>query len=194
MDGARWPGSVPNEGSLPGMAIDRLVPVLRGATTSPDRLLLAVWNGFGFWAPGGAARLHLRTAGWRWSVKRCWRRLVDGWRRHVPSVVDPLPLLETDGRAYVVFSGGSDAVRSMEAGPWRQSPNLWWPDDRAWCVATEIDFDSTLIGGTHGLIEEIVATSGLEALEITPDARLDSRGDIINDPDGTLTRRYLGIE
>ncbi|MGH3333101.1 MAG: hypothetical protein ACRDPJ_17530 [Nocardioidaceae bacterium] len=28
--------------------------------------------------------------------------------------------------------------------------------DRAWCEATEIDFDSTLVGGSPSLVEKIV--------------------------------------
>jgi hypothetical protein len=29
-----------------------------------------------------------------------------------------------------------------------ESPCLFWPADRAWCVATEVDFDSTLVSGS----------------------------------------------
>lgn len=44
-----------------------------------------------------------------------------------------------------------------------QSANLWWPDDRAWCVATEIDFMTTYIAGTAEAIAAIVARADLEA-------------------------------
>jgi hypothetical protein len=63
---------------------------------------------------------------------------------------------------------------------WHQTPNLWWPHDRAWFVATEIDFDSTLVGGSHALIDALLANDALEALEITLDTRLDWFGDELN--------------
>jgi hypothetical protein len=45
-----------------------------------------------------------------------------------------------------------------------QSPNLWWPADHSWCVATEIDFAWTYVGGTEALIADVVADADLEAL------------------------------
>jgi hypothetical protein len=49
------------------------------------------------------------------------------------------------------------------------SPNLWWPDDRAWCVASEIDLAWTYVGGTEALINDILANSQLEAQLASPD-------------------------
>jgi hypothetical protein len=45
-----------------------------------------------------------------------------------------------------------------------QSPNLWWPEDRAWFVATEIDYAWTYIGGSTELIDELLADDRLEVL------------------------------
>ena len=50
-----------------------------------------------------------------------------------------------------------------------QSPNLWWPDDRAWCVATEIDLAWTYVGGTTALIRDVLANSDVEAQPASPD-------------------------
>lgn len=44
----------------------------------------------------------------------------------------------------------------------RQSANFWWPEDEAWCVATEIDSDSTLIDGSKETIEAILVNQALE--------------------------------
>ena len=53
-------------------------------------------------------------------------------------------------RNYLLFEGPIDAAG--ELGGWvdpgrhtrsrAQLPNLWWPDDHAWCVASEIDLSS----------------------------------------------------
>ena len=49
------------------------------------------------------------------------------------------------------------------------SPNLWWPDDRAWCVATEIDLAWTYVGGSGALISDVLASPSLEAQPAAPD-------------------------
>jgi hypothetical protein len=48
------------------------------------------------------------------------------------------------------------------------SANLFWPADRSWCVATEVDFDSTLVGGDTALIAAILAAPELEVWEVEP--------------------------
>jgi hypothetical protein len=49
------------------------------------------------------------------------------------------------------------------------SPNLWWPDDRAWCVATEIDLAWTYLGGSTALISDVLSKPRLEAQPASPD-------------------------
>jgi hypothetical protein len=55
-----------------------------------------------------------------------------------------------------------------------------WPGDRAWFVASEIDFDSTLVGGSAGLIEAILETPELDAWPLGPDDSLTYDADRIN--------------
>ena len=83
------------------------------------------------------------------------------------------------GREYFLLRGPLDAVTSFYS-QWGQSPNIWWPEDRAWCVATEIDFMWTFVGGSQACIEQVVSHADLEALPITLDARVDALGDAIN--------------
>jgi hypothetical protein len=46
------------------------------------------------------------------------------------------------------------------------SANLWWPDDRAWCVATEIDMQSTYIGCSRTCVDELLGDDRLEVYEV----------------------------
>jgi len=90
-------------------------------------------------------------------------------------------------RIYSLFTGplgdASKIGRCVTSDWWDpQSPNLFWPDDTSWCVASEIDFDSTLVGGTAGLIAEILHSNDLEAWPVGPDDSLAWDGDIINNP------------
>jgi hypothetical protein len=83
-------------------------------------------------------------------------------------------------REYLLFRGPLEIVLDGPWTRWHQTPNLWWPQDRTWFVATEIDFDSTLVGGSRSLIDAVLARADLEALEITLDTRLDWFGDELN--------------
>ncbi|MGJ9371834.1 hypothetical protein [Nesterenkonia sp. CF4.4] len=93
------------------------------------------------------------------------------------------------GRNYVLFEAGAAAFADPHwpaRAPWSddaarvQSPSILWPEDRSWVLATELDYDSTLIAGTAALISDLVRTSGLEVLPIHPNADLTWDGDSIN--------------
>jgi len=50
---------------------------------------------------------------------------------------------------------------------------LWWPADRSWLVATEIDGYRTYIGGSRAAIDAVLAAPALDALPAEPSTRLD---------------------
>jgi len=64
----------------------------------------------------------------------------------------------------------------------REAPNLIWPADKSWFVASEVDFDSTLVGGTDKLIATILESSRLEAWQVQPSDSLAISADKINRP------------
>ena len=88
--------------------------------------------------------------------------------------------MELPHRSYLLLVGALPAALQIGWGPLRQSPNLFWPADHAWCAATELDFDSTLLGGTTELIETILATPTLDAWPVQPDDSLAFDADRIN--------------
>jgi hypothetical protein len=63
-----------------------------------------------------------------------------------------------------------------------QSANLWWPEDRAWCVATEMDFSWTYVGGDIAPVEELMGDSTFEALPARIDDAITWDADRINPP------------
>lgn len=98
-------------------------------------------------------------------------------------------LQEGAGRRYVLFEAGANDFADatwpgsapwVDEDMWAQSPSILWPDDHSWLLATEIDFDSTLVAGTTALIHELTQTPGLEVLAIRTDADLSSDGDVLN--------------
>jgi hypothetical protein len=56
-----------------------------------------------------------------------------------------------------------------------QSANLTWSSDRAWFVATEIDFETTYIGASRSCIDEILPCAEIEATEVNPHDELTDR-------------------
>jgi hypothetical protein len=76
------------------------------------------------------------------------------------------PRVEIPGRSLALYAGPMQAAGALLEFPTRQTPNLWWPDDRAWCVASEIDFCSTYVGGSPELIERVLGDERLEAIPV----------------------------
>ncbi len=135
---------------LPEDECRHLLGVLKEFTSTPQCCYSGVWEGYG----GLDARLDRGAA-----KLEC-------------------PYL---GRAYYIFRGPLDGVLSFyEWSFFHRSPNIWWPEDRAWFVATEIDFNNTFVGGSVACIERVLAHPELEALPIAIDARVDAYGDTIN--------------
>lgn len=50
-----------------------------------------------------------------------------------------------------------------------QSPSLTWPDDHAWCAATEVDFGSTPIAGNAETITAVLVDH-LETWQVDPES------------------------
>ena len=100
-------------------------------------------------------------------------------------------LHEDTGRSYILFEVGATDLADPawpKRAPWIDddqfcvsSPSILWPNDRSWVLATEIDYDSTLIAGSAALIQELLQTPGLEVLPIDPHADLSWTGDTINE-------------
>lgn len=60
------------------------------------------------------------------------------------------------------------------------SPSILWPEDRAWVMVSEIDFDSTIVAGPDALIREICADDRLEAAQIPEGTDLTWDADRVN--------------
>jgi len=117
-----------------------------------------------------ANRLVAILGGHTSTPESCWLAVWEGFGglripRHTSSMFS-LP-----NRRYVLLHGRvADALLTLSEVDWDYvSPNLWWPDDRAWCVATEIDFTWTYVGGSRECIQQILDDPALEALPTSAD-------------------------
>ncbi len=129
-----------------------LVRVMAELTTTPEVCWICLWEGFG--------GLDL-----------------------IPDFED-LPRVSAPGRKYLLFRG---PIKVMTAGTddpdvgWPDYPQLWWPDDRAWCVATDIDLDSTYVGASAEGAARLLAEPDLEVVPAGIYDRADLGADAINE-------------
>lgn len=94
---------------------------------------------------------------------RCWFAVWEGFGGMDHQGVSARVRLPA--REYLLTHGPiEDVRRSFLDTPWDQSPNLWWPDDRAWFVATEIDFWWTYVGARRAVIDQLLLHPALEVL------------------------------
>ncbi|TLG05304.1 hypothetical protein FEK35_19220 [Nocardia cyriacigeorgica] len=167
---------------------------LRVATETPDEVTAGVWNGFGELNTSSGAVLLMSTDGDPRNLERERARieaeLTASVAPQVRRAVEAGPFLRWPGRDFLLF----DTSLSELADPgwvyaaglgWTPdfpgvTPQLLWPADHAWVVASEIDFDSTIVAGSRALIEAVVADDRFEAFEITEDSDLSWDGDTIN--------------
>jgi hypothetical protein len=115
----------------------------------------------------------------------CWFCIWEGFGGYFDAKrYRDVPRVTLPERSYFLYRGPLDAATSFHWGWIWQSPNLWWPEDHAWCVATEIDLPETYVGGSQACIERILADDLLEAIQTRLDARVDFHADTLNPPTG----------
>lgn len=90
------------------------------------------------------------------------------------------PLLEAPGRSWYLYRAPLDHLeRPFWDGFEHQPANLAWPEDRSWCLATEIDAEVTYLGGNKELIAAVLEEPGLEAVSARLDERLARLSDVL---------------
>lgn len=160
----------PEVGTLPLSYAARLSELLVSFTSTPDRIWFCVWEGWGGLKihPNGRTTLT-------WGRPRQERR--------AQRIKPPAPTVQLPSRAYYLLSGPLDGItESMEEPPSWQSANLWWPDDRAWCVATEIDFAWSYIGGSETCVQAVIEDHQFEATPVRIGHGVTYNADYINPP------------
>ena len=110
----------------------------------------------------------------------CWFGRWDGFGFDADRLAD-VPRLRLPGRDLVLVRGAvADAVLNLAPEPSEQSANLWWPADRAWCVATDIDLMSSYVGGSAACIADVLAAPGLETAPASPEDPVGWADDPLN--------------
>jgi hypothetical protein len=140
----------PDLGGLPPVILEPLCELLAAHTQTPDQCYVGVWEGYG--------GLDLAS---------------------------PALRLRLPQRTHLVFGGPIAEVgrigRTLPDGSRvREPPGIIWPADRAWFVASEVDLDSTFVGGSGRLMDALLADPKLESWPAQPTDRVTWDSDLIN--------------
>lgn len=187
----------PEEGCLPQPLGRELAGVLAAHTATPDRCWFGVWDGW------GRLRIGERDTA-SFAVPHREFLLVRGPMEAVhTSSFEPDPfgpdasesgsdegaafswiIAEADGDDLGELGaegGGGEAGDEADGDePFFQSANIWWPEDRSWCVATEIDFTCTYVAADRRCADALLRAPGIEAYEAAPDHDVTEDGDRVN--------------
>jgi hypothetical protein len=137
------PWGQPDPGSLNPDECAAVAEVLVEHTTTPEACWFCVWEGYG-----------------------------TGWPV-LNQLGETAPRVKLEHRDCLLFRGPVRAATAFRSGPWFQSPTLWWPEDRAWCVASELDIFSTYLGASAEALRALIAHPDLEVLECAADEHVD---------------------
>ncbi len=140
----------PDLGRAPLFVLDALCVHLSAHTRTPRDVVFGVWEGYS-WA----------------------------------AALGTLPTIVLPERTYLALAGPLSAVGSLGwTGPSgnfrREPPSLIFPADRAWFVASDVDQDSTYVGGSRSLVSSLTAEARIEAWEVSSADGISSGEDIIN--------------
>ncbi|MCZ2815353.1 hypothetical protein [Modestobacter sp. VKM Ac-2984] len=81
--------------------------------------------------------------------------------------------VETPGRAYHLLTGPVAAAPVLPTPVEWRCASLWWPADRTWLVATEIDGYLTYVGGSRAAIDAVLTAPDLDAVAVQPSTPVD---------------------
>jgi hypothetical protein len=168
--GKRWSGGDPFPGPLAGAELKTLGKALFSVDADPHEPCY-----FGIWSDWSMLSQSAGTFKGRPSVAA---RMETGSQGSVASNIsglsDPKPLgdrfyrVGTARLEQVVCDGvGDELFRELLWGP-----DLFWARDGSWFVHSDVELDSTLVGGDVDLCTAIIAQGDLEALSISVDAEV----------------------
>ncbi len=174
----------PEAGNLPRDLFRVALAALAEHTSTPNYCWFCLWNGYGWLHDAATSVMGFRPEGVIAAPVSTFNDTTDLASRSSRVPVNWLNAarVQLPHREYLLFEGPLEAANEfgwkMPGGGFvSQSPNLFWPQDHAWCVASEIDLFCTLIAGSSALAESLLADPRLEVLRVFPDDPVTSDSD-----------------
>lgn len=95
---------------------------------------------------------------------RSWFLLWDGFGDLDQQAFRALPTVRHSIRDFYLLSGPHGAYEHLP-----HDPNYWWPDDRAWCLCTDVDLNDAYLAGSVACIDEVLTVPVLDAYLTKPE-------------------------
>lgn len=149
-------------------------------TASTDRAWFAIWEGHGFDTSTRhiAWRGPIDEATGEWLEQERARLRDENDRRNaaIRSALRTVPRFALPHRTYYLVTGRVAVVTELRnpasVDGW-QRPDLFWPDDRAWLVATDVDVWSLYVGGHDRFLTDLARSVSTSAEIVPLDRRLE---------------------
>lgn len=134
----------------PAMQFEAIATPVPGSRTSPPP-----WDGqmpYGGMPPSQARALAGILRPFTGTSGIVWYLVWEGHGiLHAPSALR----LRRTARSYLLYGGGIDDAADLGIGTNRRVvADYWFPEDQAWCVATDVDLFWTYVGGSRTCVEE----------------------------------------
>ncbi len=176
--GSQWPryAALPptegqgTDGSLDPTLAAAVREVLARHTDGPGEFVAALWEGWGGLTCGVSA---VRLGPGHGCAGTTQQTQIGP---ALPIEVVNAPRFAPPSRGYLLFAASLHDLAPIpvvsDSNWWtgQQSPSLFWPRSRQWCLGVEIDVVVTLVGGSDALIDELLALPG--AVEVDSVERL----------------------
>ncbi len=162
--GALFPSAYPQitrlvhrscEGTIPEELVGPLVDVLGRCSEPETEVLYCVWDGWG----GSIHRQDPRSTS---PLRRKRRRI-----KEVRATSTIGPILRIPHREYLCFTGEIGDATQSHVHTGYHGASMWWPIDRSWFVATEVDATATYVGSSQECAE-LLQNSLVEATPANP--------------------------
>lgn len=160
---AGWSGRIYH----PRMQFEPLATPAEGGGTGPKP-----WDGY---APG-EDRAHVPALakvlqGHTTTPDRIWYCVWEGYGDVVPQST---ARVRRQARDYLLYAG---TLAALDGG---RTPDYWFPADRSWCVAGDVDLCWCYVGGSRACVDAILGCPDLEAVPAEPDDGLTYDSDPVN--------------
>jgi hypothetical protein len=88
--------------------------------------------------------------------------------------------LEDHGYGYLFYGSLKDVERLGHSEELHGFPTYWWPEDKSWCLYTDLDLDFTLFGGNKEMMQALKINPEIEFMEVDKSTRVDHDADVTN--------------
>lgn len=172
LSGSEWKGEPPDRGGVPRHLLEPLIEII-GSMSRSELCYLGLWAGWTAVSTSMCAA-NRTDNNQRLSVRR---------GRDLPGLHFELP--RASGREFSLLRGPLAATSevlhaldpSLDGG---SLIHLAWPADRSWYLGSDIDWDSSVLGGSAELVHRVSCSNVVESLRIEPTDRLTADADEVN--------------